>query len=640
MSTTLASIDLADAPVGWIFDSRQPDSSVEERYFSGWRLPLTPHKYWKRPSPFIIDREDDGTTVLECLHARDAAMVAGDRDWQDYTVSARVRLISEHAPADEDLPTNTDARAGVMARYLTSRHFYYLCLVSRGAVALFRRADAEWRLLAQAPVDLDSREYYDLSLQVVGDSIRGSLGDVVTLIVRDDTYTSGPGGIRVNARARFDGVCVTAAASEPETIAARRETRLSGERRLQSGHPQERLVAAYPKPEWPHEYASFCRIAPGGEWGFLLYNSAQIFSAAFASTYSSDAPMRVGVADLHGNLLWGRDVDVRFPKAFDADGDGRDEIVGIANGCIVVLDPDTGDTIAETPLPATCPFQGPRDGVIDPDLYPWYPADLRGTGTPSDLLVKDDMDSHGGRTFWAYTGDLQMLWTARVGFPRYGHTLAAADINGDGRDEVLAGFHCYDADGALLWKCLDAELSDDDHVDEVKLGLFGPNGEPRACGTNGADGFHLLDGTNGDVIACYNFGHAQGVSVGNYLPDRPGMEYCVGSRWGSFGILNVVDAYGAVVATWEPDNVSQGGPPVTWTDSGQQFIFLSSSEEAFGLWDGHGNRCVRLECPELPYRGFYGVQKGQGAALDIDGDGLDELVFTFPNATYVYKADI
>ena len=86
--------------------------------------------------------------------------------------------------------------------------------------------------------------------------------------------------------------------------------------------------------------------------------------------------------------------------------------------------------------------------------------------------------------------------------------------------------------------------------------------------------------------------------------------------------------------------MSQGGPPVTWCDADRQLIFLSSSEEAFGLWDGYGNRCVRLECPELPYRGFYGVQKGQGAAADIDGDGLDELVFTFPDATYVYEATV
>ena len=64
-------------------------------------------------------------------------------------------------------------------------------------------------------------------------------------------------------------------------------------------------------------------------------------------------------------------------------------------------------------------------------------------------------------------------------------------------------------------------------------------------------------------------GHVQGVSVGNYLPDRPGKDYCVGSTWGSFGILNVIDAEGNVidaegnvVTTWEPDNVSQGGPPV------------------------------------------------------------------------------
>jgi len=50
----------------------------------------------------------------------DAAMVAGDQDWADYTVSAKVRLISEHAPPDQDRPGVTDAWAGVIARYQPS----------------------------------------------------------------------------------------------------------------------------------------------------------------------------------------------------------------------------------------------------------------------------------------------------------------------------------------------------------------------------------------------------------------------------------------------------------------------------------------------------------------------------------------
>ncbi len=68
-------------------------------------------------------------------------------------------------------------------------------------------------------------------------------------------------------------------------------------------------------------------------------------------------------------------------------------------------------------------------------------------------------------------------------------------------------------------------------------------------------------------------------------------------------------------------------------------IFLNSSDEAFGLWDGYGNRCVALACEELPYKGFYGIGSAQSSVLDIDGDDLDELVFTFPEDIFVYKAE-
>ena len=306
---------------------------------------------------------------------------------------------------------------------------------------------------------------------------------------------------------------------------------------------------------------------------------------------------------------------------------------------MAILSPDDGSVLHEASLPESCPFQGVRGPPVDPDLFPWYAADLTGNGQRRDIVFKDDRDSHGGRTLWAYDSELRPLWTARVGHPRYGHTLAMCDINGDGRDEILAGFHCFSADGKLLWKCRDAEMNADDHVDEVKLGFFGPNGEPRAVGTNGGDGVHILDGLSGEVIARHGFGHVQGVSAGNYLPEQPGMAYCVGSRWGSFGILNTLDAEGNVVATWEPDNVSQGGPPVRWTDDDRDLIFLSSTEAALGLWDGHGNRCVALDCPEIPAREFYGVQKGQGSGMDVDGDGRDEIVFTFPEEIFVYKAE-
>ena len=73
-----------------------------------------------------------------------------------------------------------------------------------------------------------------------------------------------------------------------------------------------------------------------------MYNSASVSSAAFARMYCSSAPKRLGIADLQGNLIWGRDMDIRFPRPHDYDGDGRTEILGVLDHRMVILCPDDG----------------------------------------------------------------------------------------------------------------------------------------------------------------------------------------------------------------------------------------------------------------------------------------------------------
>ncbi len=626
MTRNLEMLDISAAPVGRIFDSRDPDNSVEERYFSNWRLPLTPHKYWKRASPFAIE-DENGEKVLECTRHCDAAIITGSEDWTDYTASARIRLLSRHG------------RAGVMARYKTSRHYYFFALDAVGECALIRRADEDWDILARAPVKIDPRKYHELKLTADHDTFSASLDGHIVLTAKDSTYVKGPAGIRGNCRVRYSGVEISTGEKEAGQIDRRGNSRLAAEKSYQSRYPKEKLFKRLPKPDFPHEMSRLGRVGPGGEWGWILYNSRSVFSESFANIYCSGEPGILGIATLGGKSLWGREMNVRFPFPIDVNGDGCDEILCVLDNRITVLSSENGEIISQAELPESCPFQGNRGQAIAPDLYPWYAADLRGNGSRRDFVIKDDRESHGGRTLWAYNGDLKPLWTAQVGWPRYGHALSMCDINSDGRDEILAGFTCFDADGHKLWNARDTEFNDDDHVDEVKLGLFGPNGEPRACGTNGDDGFFILDGISGDVITCLKLGHVQGVSVGNYLPNLPGLEYLVGSRWGSFGILNIVDAEGKVRTTWEPDNVSQGGPLVKWAGDGSDLFLLSSSAEAFGLWNGEARRCVALDCPELPAKGFYGVQKGQGTVKDIDGDGFDELIFAFPEEVFIYKSE-
>ena len=137
MNGILVEINLTDAPVGRIFDSGDPDNTVEQRWFAGWHLPLTPHKYWRRHSPYILDEEGE-RTILECEHSCEAMMIAGDEDCGDYSIETAVRLIGPNS------------KAGIVARYLTSRHYYLLTVESSGRIVLYRRDNNEWRVLADS----------------------------------------------------------------------------------------------------------------------------------------------------------------------------------------------------------------------------------------------------------------------------------------------------------------------------------------------------------------------------------------------------------------------------------------------------------------------------------------------------------
>ena len=124
MNKILAEINLTDAPVGRIFDFGDSDKTIEDKYLADWVLPLTPHKYWQRQSPYILDEEEDVGTVLECERSVEAAMTTGSMDWGDYIVESRVRVIGQ------------GAKGGILARYQTSRHYYLLTVECSGRLVL------------------------------------------------------------------------------------------------------------------------------------------------------------------------------------------------------------------------------------------------------------------------------------------------------------------------------------------------------------------------------------------------------------------------------------------------------------------------------------------------------------------------
>ena len=189
MSLVLAKIGLTGAPVGK-YSLTRATPILPSRTRSSRLAATADAAPLLAQGQSVRHRRRRLRTILECLVPRDAAMVTGDEDWADYTVSAKVRLITQYADPDEDHPDVTEARAGLVARYQTSRHYYLFALVSTGKAALYRRAGGDWHILAETPVDLDRRRYYQMALSVQGNRMRATLDGQVTLEVVDDRYVT------------------------------------------------------------------------------------------------------------------------------------------------------------------------------------------------------------------------------------------------------------------------------------------------------------------------------------------------------------------------------------------------------------------------------------------------------------------
>jgi len=74
-------------------------------------------------------------------------------------------------------------------------------------------------------------------------------------------------------------------------------------------------------------------------------------------------------------------------------------------------------------------------------------CDLSGSGRRSEVLVKDRY-----HRIWAYTNKGKLLWTVKdPGGYRTAHQPRPMDLDGDGRDEIMAGYAMLNPDGSVRW---------------------------------------------------------------------------------------------------------------------------------------------------------------------------------------------
>lgn len=296
--------------------------------------------------------------------------------------------------------------------------------------------------------------------------------------------------------------------------------------------------------------------------------------------------------NLDGEMLWqvgtpsedpgGHGSD--FPaQIYDIDGDGFNEVICVMDKQLLIIDGKSGEIKKSSDLPN--PYA--HDCIII--------ANLTGHDYPRDIILKDRY-----RQMWALDHNFKLLWTHQG---NVGHYPWAHDFNGDGRDEVIAGFDFLDANGTKIWS---SNL--DDHADCIWVGPVLDETKPESYIIIGGSSTAMYDAEGREIWRYDGCRESQHVAVGKFRPDDSGLQVAgvdriVRGRNGKDGIF-LLDSMGNELCKEEPN--TQGWTTIidtvrNWDDTPQDYIL--AFRRGFGvfpaLYDGYLNKVV-----EFPMRGL------------------------------------
>jgi len=262
-------------------------------------------------------------------------------------------------------------------------------------------------------------------------------------------------------------------------------------------------------------------------------------------------------------------------QAGDLDGDGRAEVVFLTkDGLLHVVSGASGQEEWQARPPVPAGAERWEHAAI---------ANFRGQGDRDLLLQATNAQGYRvGHYLAAYAAsDLRQakppLWQ-RDDFGALAHGPARlADLNGDGRDEVL-GFTIVRPDGTLpgwAYPPRSKELAGGAsfHIDYLGVANVRPD-------LPGLEVVLLEEGRN--YVALVNLERGvlwhrpgpgreepQNAAVGNFDPRRPGLEIWCRSRHNTNQTPWVMDARGEVIAEWKMAERAPAG----WTDAGVETIW-------------------------------------------------------------------
>ncbi|MBI1896994.1 MAG: SUMF1/EgtB/PvdO family nonheme iron enzyme [Acidobacteria bacterium] len=348
-------------------------------------------------------------------------------------------------------------------------------------------------------------------------------------------------------------------------------------------------------------------------------------------------PVELEAFTSHGRSLWRRPL-VAHDKCFgnannvpvvvwDLNGDGKSEVIArLQEGdalYLAVLEGMTGRVLRKTKwtdIVSDFAKSSTRVHMSVAYLDGRTPAILTQTGLYENEIVD------------AYDPELKRLWQYRSFAETNGsgsHHLDIADLDGDGRDEVLLGTTALNGDGKLRWSIYR------EHPDIVAVKRFLPDAKARqvfyAVESSVHAGAYLVDAPAGRIVWKVNreddprWTHAHTGWAADIFPASPGIEMLTNRDGHIAKELVLFAASGKILA----DPFPTGWYPVNWTGGATREL-MSSDGKRLGRFNGSAVEPLALPGPN--------EQSGASCRMvaDLAGDYRDEVVCIAANRVWVY----
>ena len=395
-----------------------------------------------------------------------------------------------------------------------------------------------------------------------------------------------------------------------------------------------------------------CDLDGDGVYDYVIKQPGENVDPWQPYWYKSPETFKLEARRLNGELLWIKDLGWNIERgvwyspmlACDLDGDGRAE-VAVKTGLdedlrdaegkatrgpewLSVLDGMTGKEIARVPWPSREVFDdyntASRNQLAVAYLDGKTPCLLALRGT-YDVMLADAWQLKDGKLekLWSYSNECLPIHYHGQG----AHSCLCADVDGDGRDEVILGSVVLDDDGTPLW------CTGKGHPDAVYYGDIDPlrPGMEMAyiieTRQRTGGGIHLLDPVNGKIL---------------WQLQEPTLHVH------SCGMCSDIDPVSPGLEVYGADSVGHQMTSNRWLFASSGTLLKSGTDVDFSFgrpsawWDADLQREI-IRSQMRDYEGGTVSERIEGSVVlvaDLFGDWREEVVTTLPGEVRIYTTPI